>query len=474
MRTIAAQAPKRLPRRSKRLLALADDDRLAQQLRDGNEAAFEVAFERHGAGILSFCRHMLGSQEEAEDAVQHTFASAYRDLQRADERELRLKPWLYTIARNRCLSMLRARREQAQLDGEVATAGLTEQVERRAELRELLGDIGKLPPEQRSALLLAEVADLSHAEIGDVLDCEAARVKALVFRARSSLIERRDARDTPCDVIREQLAVLSGGSLRRSNIRHHLQACDGCRAYRDEIKRQRQLLAAALPVVPPAWLKSHVLGAAGAGGGGAGAASAGGVSAVAGGAGAGAGATGSALVAKVAVLTALAGVGGAATEAALEKHDPPTNHRPSEPAPAAAPAGADSSAGARAREGRSERSNGSRGPSSRSHRPSSTSKSKGGKGRSDSSNSLGPAAPGGRGRGTVHRFPANSAPQGTSRPAAPPGPTRVNESNPPPTRPDDSARPAPDPVVPETPVRPERTDTPVPPTGGDGIAPATP
>ena len=104
--------------RSKRLLALAGDERLVQQIRRGNELAFEVAFERHGGGILGFCRHMLGSREEAEDAVQHTFAAAYRDLQRDDEREITLKPWLYTIARNRCLSVLRARREQtAELDG---------------------------------------------------------------------------------------------------------------------------------------------------------------------------------------------------------------------------------------------------------------------------------------------------------------------------------------------------------------------
>ena len=83
--------------RSKRLLTLAGDERLVEQIRRGNELAFEVAFERHGRGILGFCRHMLGSPEEAEDAVQHTFAAAYRDLQRGGEREIALKAWLYTI-----------------------------------------------------------------------------------------------------------------------------------------------------------------------------------------------------------------------------------------------------------------------------------------------------------------------------------------------------------------------------------------
>src|SRR5215208_2024793 len=114
-------ARRRGPMGSKRLLALAGDERLVDQIRRGNELAFEVAFERHGAGILAFCRHMLGSLEEAEDAVQHTFAAAYRDLQRSGERSIALKPWLFTIARNRCLSVLRAGREDPLEVGEVAT-----------------------------------------------------------------------------------------------------------------------------------------------------------------------------------------------------------------------------------------------------------------------------------------------------------------------------------------------------------------
>lgn len=239
-------------------------------MRRGNAAAFDVAFERHGPGILAFCRHMLGSPEEAEDAVQQTFVSAFRALEREDERDLALKPWLYAIARNRCLSMLRARREHASLDHDLPTAGLAEQVEQRSELRELLGDIRDLPEEQRAALLLAQTGGLSHAQVAAVLGCRPAKVKALVFRARSTLIHRRDARETPCKVIREQLANLRGGSLRRTELRQHLRDCPGCRAYHAEVKRQRRMLAAALPVTPSLGLKASVLGAIGIGGGSAG------------------------------------------------------------------------------------------------------------------------------------------------------------------------------------------------------------
>ena len=304
---LTSRAPVRVLR-SKRLLALARDERLVDQIQRGNELAFEVAFERHGAGILGFCRHMLGSREEAEDAVQHTFAAAYRDLQRSSERSIALKAWLYTIARNRCVSVLRARREQAAELHELPTEGLSEQVEQRADLRELLADVRELPEDQRAALLLAEAAGMSHAEVAQVLGCETGSVKGLVFRARSSLIERRTARETPCHEIREQLATLTGGALRRNELRHHLRECPGCSAYRDEVRRQRQMLAVALPVVPGMGLKSGVMGAAGLTGGAAAGASAGGGLAL-----------GSAALAKVAVVGVLAGGSVVAGEMAVEK-----------------------------------------------------------------------------------------------------------------------------------------------------------
>ena len=348
--TSLTRSPRR-PLRSKRLLALAGDDRLVEQMRRGNEAAFEVAFERHGRGILGFSRHMLGSPEEAEDVVQHTFAAAYRDLQRPGERRIALRPWLYTIARNRCLSLLRARREETAELHDVATEGLSEQVERRAELRELLADVHELPEEQRAALLLAEAAGMSHAEVAGVLGCEAGAVKGLVFRARSGLIERRSARETPCVEIREQLATLRGGALRRNELRHHLRHCPDCTAYRDEVRRQRQMMAMAFPVVPSVGLKSSVLGAVGIGGGAAGS-------------GAVAGSLGSAAIAKVAMAGVLAGGGVVATGAVVERvaQDPPPRV-----APAPAAAGPAAEAGGRGHADLPATSRGERMSTERSH-----------------------------------------------------------------------------------------------------------
>ena len=304
-----------------------------EQLRRGNELAFEVVFERHGAGILAFCRHMLGSREEAEDAVQHTFAAAFRDLQRGGKRTIALKAWLYTIARNRCVSVLRARREHATELHELPTDGLSEQVERRAELRELLADIRELPEEQRAALLLTEASGLSHAEVAQVLGCEVPHVKGLVFRARSGLIESRTARETPCSEIREQLATLRGGALRRNELRHHLRKCPGCSAYRDEVRRQRQMMAAALPVVPSFGLKGSVMGAAGITGGAVGGASAGGF------------AIGSAAVAKIALVSVLAGGSVVAGEVVVDRV---SDNEPAHVAPAPGASGRDGAAPAAA------------------------------------------------------------------------------------------------------------------------------
>src|SRR3954452_16491890 len=172
------------------------------------------------------------------------------------------------MGRKRCLSMLRARREQPSADAvDAVSDNVLNDIEHREDLRALLADVTKLPDDQREALVLAEVGDLSHSDISRILGCEVSKVKSLVFQARTALIDRRTARETPCAEIREQLATLRGGALRRSHLRHHLEACPGCSEYREEIRRQRAMLALALPVVPTAALRANVLSAVGLGGG---------------------------------------------------------------------------------------------------------------------------------------------------------------------------------------------------------------
>ena len=260
----------------------ASDERLVGAARAGDERAYERIYERHARELLSFCRHMLGSQSDAEDAVQQTFLKAFPRLAES-RRPIAIRPWLFTIARHECISMLRRARVRVPdpAMAEPAVAGLSTAVERREELRELMGDIAALPDEQRAALILSSLDALPGAEIAEVLDTDAHRVKALVFRARRSLAQARDARSANCTAIRAELSHLRGGSLRRGDIRAHLLGCEGCREFRLEVRRQRQLVGALLPVPLPLALKGLCLPGVAAGAKGASAAGAAGGSGIA-------------------------------------------------------------------------------------------------------------------------------------------------------------------------------------------------
>jgi RNA polymerase sigma factor (sigma-70 family) len=237
-----------------KLLRLKSDATLCNLAREGHEQAFEAIYDRHQATILAFSRKMLGDAYEAEDVVQHTFIAAYRELQRS-EGPMLLRPWLFTVARNRCLQLLRDRKEQPAEELETQSVeAVASLVERRQALRDVFGDVRELPEQQRAALVLSELEAMSHEDIASQLGVPRARVKALVFQARSTLVASRTARETPCVEIRSQLAEGGPGVLRRGEIRRHLRECTACEQYRDTIHRRRGL-AALLPAAPAAgWL----------------------------------------------------------------------------------------------------------------------------------------------------------------------------------------------------------------------------
>jgi RNA polymerase sigma factor (sigma-70 family) len=246
-------------------LRLAGDERLVALVREESEAAFEAIYDRYHQPLLSFCRHMLGNADDAAEAVQHAFVAAYSDIT-TSEKQIRLRAWLFTIARNRCISVLRRRREQVEVElADLSIDGLAAQVQRREDLRDLLADLAELPNEQRAALVLAELNAVDHEEIGQILGCRREKVKALVFQARSALLANREAREIPCREIREQLSILTGGALRRRRLTRHLRQCPDCRAFRDAVRRQRKALALLLPVASEAGLKQTVISAIGSG-----------------------------------------------------------------------------------------------------------------------------------------------------------------------------------------------------------------
>jgi RNA polymerase sigma factor (sigma-70 family) len=277
-----------LARRSP-LLKLQGDERLIAMARSGNAGAFETIVDRYQGRLLGFCRQMLGSTEDAEDVLQEVFVNAYRAML-ADEREINLRPWLYRIARNRCLNHLRKPTADAQESMDMVPAveasSTAEKVHNREEFRQLLTDVGKLPETQRSALLLREMDALSYEEIAHAMDTSVPSVKSLLVRARISLAEASQARLLTCGEVRLELAEAAEGLRKVSGpVRRHVRECEECSDFRSQVRSNEKILAALSPVGPLLALKGFIVSKLGFGGAGAGA---GGSAAGAGAAGAGA------------------------------------------------------------------------------------------------------------------------------------------------------------------------------------------
>jgi RNA polymerase sigma factor (sigma-70 family) len=290
-----------LARRSP-LLKLQGDARLIAMARSGNAGAFETIVDRYQGRLLGFCRQMLGSTEDAEDVLQEVFVNAYRAML-ADEREINLRPWLYRIARNRCLNQLRKPSADAQESMDmvpaVEAASTAEKVHNREEFRQLIGDVGKLPETQRSALLLREMDAMSYEEIAAAMETSVPSVKSLLVRARIALAEASQARQLTCGEVRLELAEAAEGLRKVSGpVRRHVRDCDECSDFRSQVRSNEKVLAALSPVGPLLALKGFILsklgigGASGGAGGGAGSAAGAGAAASATTAGAGAGAAG--------------------------------------------------------------------------------------------------------------------------------------------------------------------------------------
>jgi len=312
-----------LARRSP-LLKLQGDEKLIAMARAGNPGAFETIVDRYQGRLLGFCRQMLGSTEDAEDVLQEVFVNAYKAML-ADEREINLRPWLYRIARNRCLNYLRKPTADAQesmdMVPEVDAASTAERVHNREEFRQILSDVNKLPETQRTALLLREMDALSYEEIAAAMDTTVPSVKSLLVRARISLAEASQARLLTCGEVRVELSEAAEGLRKVSPAaRRHVRECEECADFRSQVRSNDKALAALAPIGLLAVFKGFILSKLGFGGasaGGAGASAGAGAGASAG-AGAGAAATGAGAAtagAGASAGAAAAGAAGAATAA---------------------------------------------------------------------------------------------------------------------------------------------------------------
>jgi RNA polymerase sigma factor (sigma-70 family) len=315
MAEVAAELPRaRMPAPALRLLG---DDRLCRIAASGDSRAFAVIYERHHQALYRYCRSIVGNRDDAADALQSTMAAALRGLA-GELREISVKPWLFRIAHNECISLLRKRRPHAAIDEalgleapEHADAGT------RQRLRQLVEDLRELPDAQRGALVMRELNGLRYEEIGAALGGSAATARQAVYEARGALQELVEGRAMECEDAKRALSENDRRRLRGRKLRAHLRACTHCRDFEALTRSRRRDLAAVAPPLPAALAAGLLHQALGGGagsvsGGGVAGAPSGGIGSLA----AGKTALAPALLKGAAVVAATAALGGSAVRVA--------------------------------------------------------------------------------------------------------------------------------------------------------------
>ena len=180
-----------------------DDAALLERLRRGEEAAFEELVRAYGGRMLAVARRFLSNEEDARDAVQDAFLSAFRSIGRF-EGQARLSTWLHRIVVNAALMKLRTRRRKPEQsieellpgfleDGHLAQPALewrksAEDPVEREQLRALLREsIDRLPEGYRNVLLLRDIEELDTEETAKMMSISVAAVKTRLHRARLAL-----------------------------------------------------------------------------------------------------------------------------------------------------------------------------------------------------------------------------------------------------------------------------------------------
>jgi RNA polymerase sigma factor (sigma-70 family) len=260
---VAGRAPASgLPAR----LALFGDERLARLVGSGSERAFAAIYDRYHQPLYRYCRSIVRDDADAQDALQSTLASAFVALRRG-QRDAPLRPWLFRIAHNEAVSLIRRRRSAGELCDapEQCVGSAAERADQRARLELLVADLHELPDHQRGALVLRELSGLSHAEIAVALNTSVGAAKQAIFDARRTLMEFSLGRSMLCEEVRRTVSDDDRRALRGRRVRAHLRDCAPCAAFAAAIPVRRDDLQALAPVLVPAASAAILARATGAG-----------------------------------------------------------------------------------------------------------------------------------------------------------------------------------------------------------------
>ncbi|HUR84407.1 MAG TPA: RNA polymerase sigma factor [Solirubrobacteraceae bacterium] len=248
------------------MLARLGDEALAGRAAAGNTAAFSALYERYHGPLLGYCRSILLNDEDANDAVQNALENALRSLARREPGRP-LKPWLYRIAHNESINIVRRRPAHAELTelDEPSVPGPEVASEHRVRLAQLVDDLRGLPERQRGALVMRELSGLSYDDIAIALGVSNEAARRAVFDARSALHEAVDGRATECVSVRHCISDGDRRRLRGRGIRAHLRSCDDCASFQRSIGARSADLHLLGPWLSGAAIASMIGGGAGGG-----------------------------------------------------------------------------------------------------------------------------------------------------------------------------------------------------------------
>jgi RNA polymerase sigma factor (sigma-70 family) len=255
-----------IPTRSPRIVTLSrlGDEALAARAAGGDTAAFSALCERYHGPLLGYCRSILLNDDDANDATQAALENALRALPRREPGRP-LRPWLYRIAHNESINIVRRRgttTELTELD-EPTVPGPEVASEHRVRLAQLVDDLRGLPERQRGALVMRELSGLSYDEIAVALEVSNEAARRAVFDARSALHEAVDGRATDCVNVRHCISDGDRRSLRARRIRAHLRSCNDCATFQQAIDARSADLHLLGPWLSGAALASVLGGGAG-------------------------------------------------------------------------------------------------------------------------------------------------------------------------------------------------------------------
>jgi RNA polymerase sigma factor (sigma-70 family) len=224
------------------------DEQLAELMAAGDREAFAVAYDRHFPALVKYCRGILLSREDAEDAAQSAMLAALRTLPNKPA-AVNLRAWLFRVARNEAIDQVRSRRAHDSLEdaGDVSTTDTAVVAETRARLSELVRDLRALPERQRGALVMREFCGLEYHEIATAIGASEAAAMQTVFEARSALVVCEEGRSLACEGVQRIISDGDKRSMRARRVRAHMRNCDGCRAFETSVTRRRRDYCLLLP-----------------------------------------------------------------------------------------------------------------------------------------------------------------------------------------------------------------------------------